>query len=177
MRTNPAPRERASNSLYERVFVDGRIGQRWQDGFRGDRLTFRQLPPGYEALRAWASETNQLVARMSDGDIILIGVQHPAEQDNNKRGYYLTSIAINKAVPAPSGQYTVRELSYEAVRDLVVTPGQQIAIGITGGEQLLSSGIVTELVSFDSTQNPSDSQLGSTLQTTTIMDDFRSQIG
>lgn len=122
---------------------------------------------------------------MSDGDIIVLRVAHPDKLDNTQRGYFLTSLSLNRASPpAKPGEWTTRQLQYETVRDLLVSVDQPLVIDdplfrAPNGQPLRTIGTVTEMASYaisdmkgysaDLSQYPPE-------QCSTIMADFRSQL-
>lgn len=175
--------ESARQESYEHAIIGGRLGKRWTGPFNGEDMTNRPLPPKYEALNSWRNPPNRLLLRMSDGDIVMIGVRNPKESDNARRGYWMTSVRINEQRPSGSGQYTVIPLQYETVRDLVASPGEHLVLsdpglGAKDGRPQMSVGSIEEIVSYDRTASITYSDPASYPSefATTILDDFQARV-
>lgn len=166
----PPSRERPTIEVPAVVSVNGFLGSQWRGPITGQRLMWTEdLPPGYDMLRVAASCVSHIALRMSNGDIQLVFVRNPTEEDNTKRGYFLTSVFMNREKPSDETLLAI-ELPYETVRQLSFEMDRPLTVG-----NIVSDGVITEIVTYDKTKPLSPDQLA-LIPAHTIATDFMSEI-
>ena len=166
--------ERPRVEIPSYVAVNGHPGELWQGPISGSLLAHDggATDPAAIALGRFFGDTakSNIALRMSDGDIIMLFAEHPDEDDDQKRDYKITSVAMNKGVQ-PGLPIRTIELSIDQMLALSIESGEHLRV-----DNLVSDGTVNETITYNRTK-PLPPHLQSVTPKSTIVDDFHAGIG
>jgi len=162
--------ERPAVEIPTSVSVNGYLGSQWKGPITGQRLMWLEgLQPSYDMLRRVSSCYSHIALRMSNGDIQILFAANPYEEDNTRRGYFLTSVFMNKA-KRPGEELLAIEVSYETTKQLSFEIGKPLVI-----DGLTSDGVITEIVTYDKTREL-DPDILTKIPAHTIAADFTDEV-